>query len=294
MSWHEVVVCHLLQGNFSFMPELSIEFFPPQTPEGSAKLKRERDALAILQPTFFSVTYGAGGSTRERTFSVVKEIAAEGFDAAPHLSCVGSSRADIREILSEYRKAGIRRIVALRGDLPSGMADLGELRYANELVEFIRAETGDGFSLEVAAYPEWHPQARNPQDDLENYVRKVKAGANSAITQYFYNADAYFHFVEATRALGADIPVVPGIMPISSFSKLARFSDSCGAELPRWMRRKFESFGDDSDSIRAFGLDVVTALCERLLAGGAPGLHFYCMNQSGPTLEICRRLGLGR
>ena len=273
-------------------PEVSIEFFPPQTPEGIEKLRGVRAQLATLKPKFFSVTYGAGGSTRERTFAIVKEIVAEGHEAAPHLSCIGSTRASIREILDEYRSAGIRRIVALRGDLPSGTAEAGEFRYANELVEFIRAETGDHFSLEVAAYPEWHPQARFPRDDLANFVRKVKAGANSAITQYFYNADAYFHFVDEIRKLGIDIPVMPGIMPIVSFSKLARFSDVCGAELPRWMRRKFEGLGDDTDAIRNFGLDVVTSLCERLLAGGAPGLHFYSMNQSALTLEICKRLGI--
>ena len=271
---------------------ISIEFFPPQTPEGVEKLRATRAELAKLQPEFFSVTYGAGGSTRERTFAIVREIASEGFDAAPHLSCIGSTRESIREILAEFKSAGIRRIVALRGDLPSGMAEAGEFRYANELVEFIRAETGDQFSLEVAAYPEWHPQARSPKDDLDAFARKVKAGANSAITQYFYNADAYFHFVDEARALGVDIPIVPGIMPIVGFTKLARFSDACGADLPRWMRKKFESFGDDSDSIRAFGLDLVTELCERLLKGGAPGLHFYSMNQSALTTEICRRLGL--
>ena len=272
-------------------PEISIEFFPPQTPEGVDKLRVVRTELAKLNPSFFSVTFGAGGSTRERTFAVVKEIAAEGFDAAPHLSCIGSTRESIREILAEYKAAGIKRTVALRGDLPSGMVEAGEFRYANELVEFIRAETGDWFSVEVAAYPEWHPQARSPKDDLDAFVRKVKAGANSAITQYFYNADAYFHFVDAARARGVDIAIVPGIMPIAGFSKLARFSDACGAEIPRWMRKKFESFGDDTASIRAFGLDVVTELCERLLKGGAPGLHFYCMNTSALTTEICRRLG---
>lgn len=271
---------------------ISIEFFPPQTPEGVEKLRATRAELAKLKPEFFSVTYGAGGSTRERTFAIVREIASEGFDAAPHLSCIGSTRESIREILAEFKSAGIRRIVALRGDLPSGMAEAGEFRYANELVEFIRAETGSHFSLEVAAYPEWHPQARSPKDDLDAFARKVKAGANSAITQYFYNADAYFHFVDEARALGVDIPIVPGIMPIVGFTKLARFSDACGADLPRWMRKKFESFGDDSDSIRAFGLDLVTELCERLLKGGAPGLHFYSMNQSALTCEICRRLGL--
>ncbi len=274
--------------------ELSIEFFPPQTPEGIDKLRIVRGKLAALKPEFFSVTFGAGGSTRERTFAAVKEIAAEGYAAAPHLSCIGTTRASIREILADYQAAGIRRIVALRGDLPSGMAETGEFRYANELVEFIRAETGDRFRLEVAAYPEWHPQARTPADDLAAFARKVHAGADSAITQYFFNADSYFHFVDAARARGVDVPIVPGIMPIASFSKLARFSDACGAELPRWMRKQFESYGDDSDAIRAFGLDVVTELCERLLAGGAPGLHFYSMNQSALTLEICRRLGLGQ
>lgn len=271
-------------------PEISIEFFPPQTPEGVKKLRAVRAELAALRPNFFSVTFGAGGSTRERTFATVKEIAAEGHDAAPHLSCIGSTRANIRDILNDYRTAGIRRIVALRGDLPSGMAETGEFRYANELIEFIRSETGDWFSLEVAAYPEWHPQARSPQDDLDAFARKVKAGANSAITQYFYNADAYFNFVDQARARGVEIPIVPGIMPIAGFTKLARFSDACGAEIPRWMRKQFESFGDDTESIRAFGLDVVTELCQRLLAGGAPGLHFYSMNQSALTSEICRRL----
>ena len=273
--------------------ELSIEFFPPQTPEGVDKLRIVRGKLAVLEPEFFSVTFGAGGSTRDRTFSVIREIAAEGFEAAPHLSCIGSTRENIRDILHAYKSAKIRRIVALRGDLPSGMAEAGEFRYANELVEFIRSEIGEHFHIEVAAYPEWHPQARSPRDDLAAFARKAGAGANSAITQYFYNADAYFHFVDEVRALGVDIPIIPGIMPIANFSKLARFSDACGAELPRWMRRKFEAFGDDAESIRAFGLDVVTELCERLLTGGAPGLHFYSMNQSVLTLEICRRLKLG-
>ena len=257
-----------------------------------AKLRATRAELAVLNPVFFSVTYGAGGSTRERTLAAVKDIAATGSDAAPHLSCIGSTRTGIREILATYAAQGVRRIVALRGDLPSGMADAGEFRYASDLVEFIRAETGDQFRLEVAAYPEWHPQARSPREDLLNFKRKVDAGADSAITQYFYNADAYEHFIAETTALGITIPIVPGIMPIAGFSKLARFSDACGAEIPRWMRRKFESLGDDAASIRAFGLDVVTELCQHLLAQGAPGLHFYSMNQSGLTLEICKRLGL--
>jgi methylenetetrahydrofolate reductase (NADPH) len=270
---------------------LSIEFFPPQTPEGMAKLRATRAQLSALKPEFFSVTYGAGGSTRERTFEAVFDILAAGDQAAPHLSCIGSSKESIREILAEYKARGIRRLVALRGDLPSGMADFGEFRHANELVKFIREETAQQFSIEVAAYPEWHPQAKSPRDDLLAFKRKVDAGANSAITQYFYNFDAYVHFVDACRAIGIEIPIVPGIMPISSFSKLARFSDACGAEIPRWMRKKFESFGDDSDSIKAFGFDVVTELCEKLLASGAPGLHFYSMNQAAPTLEICKRLG---
>lgn len=281
---------NFFSGHTMQTPELSIEFFPPQTPEGVEKLRAVRAKLATLNPAFFSVTYGAGGSTRERTFATVKEIAAEGFEAAPHLSCIGSTRESIREILNEYRDHGIHRTVALRGDLPSGMVDAGEFRYANELVEFIRTETGDHFHIEVAAYPEWHPQARTPQDDLIAFKRKVDAGANSAITQYFYNADAYFHFVDEAQAMGITIPVIPGIMPIASFSKLARFSDGCGADIPRWMRKKFEAFGDDSDSIKAFGLDVVTELCEKLLAGGAPGLHFYAMNQASLTMEIWQRL----
>ncbi|MDP2170789.1 MAG: methylenetetrahydrofolate reductase [NAD(P)H] [Rhodocyclaceae bacterium] len=274
--------------------EISFEFFPPQSAEGLAKLRGVRARLATLKPSFFSVTYGAGGSTRERTFDIIMEIAAEGHAAAPHLSCVGSTRAGIREILDSYRAHGIRRLVALRGDLPSGTADAGEFSYANELVEFIRAETGDSFHIEVAAYPEWHPQAKTPREDLANFKRKVAAGANAAITQFFYNADAYAHFVDEARALGIDIPIVPGIMPIGSFSKLARFADSSGAEIPRWMRKKFESFGDDSDSIRAFGLDVVTELCQHLLDLGAPGLHFYTLNQATLSMEIVRRLNLAR
>ena len=273
-------------------PEISIEFFPPQTNEGMEKLRTTVSRLAVLEPEFFSVTYGAGGSTRDRTLATVMEIAAQGHSAAPHLSCIGSTRDGVREMLATFAGQGIRRIVALRGDLPSGMADAGEFRYANELVKFIRDETGDRYHIEVAAYPEWHPQAKSPREDLLNFKRKVDAGANSAITQYFYNADAYEHFVDQARALGVVVPIVPGIMPIASFSKLARFSDACGAEIPRWMRRKFESFGDDADSIRAFGLDVVTELCQRLIERGAPGLHFYSMNQAGLTLELCRRLGL--
>jgi methylenetetrahydrofolate reductase (NADPH) len=271
---------------------LSIEFFPPQTPEGAAKLRATTERLAVLQPEFFSVTYGAGGSTQERTFATVREIAAAGHQAAPHLSCIGSTREKIRAILDDFIATGVKRIVALRGDLPSGSGDPGEFRYANELVEFIRAETGDRFAIEVAAYPEWHPQARSPEDDLNAFVRKVEAGADSAITQYFYNPDSYFYFVDAVQARGVDIPIVPGIMPIASFSKLARFSDSCGAEIPRWMRKRFEGLGDDTAAIRELGLEIVTELCETLIDGGAPGLHFYSMNQADLTLEIASRLGL--
>ena len=273
---------------------ISIEFFPPQTAEGADKLRSTRAKLAELKPEFFSVTFGAGGSTQARTFETVFEIRREGHEAAPHLSCIGSTRDQIRAILQRYQNEGIRRIVALRGDLPSGVGDPGELRYANELVAFIRAETGSHFHIEVAAYPEYHPQARSPRDDLLAFKRKVDAGANSAITQYFYNLDAYLHFRDECTALGIDVPIVPGVMPIVSFSKLARFSDACGAEIPRWMRRKFESFGDDSDSIKAFGLDVVSDLCEKLIAAGAPGLHFYSMNQAGPTIALYDRLGLTR
>jgi methylenetetrahydrofolate reductase (NADPH) len=272
--------------------ELSVEFFPPQTPEGAEKLRATWTALAPLQPAFFSVTFGAGGSTQDRTFDTVAEMRAAGLPAAPHLSCIGSTRERVRAILERYRAAGIDRLVALRGDLPSGMADPGEFRYANELVEFVRQETGDWFHIEVAAYPEYHPQARTPREDLANFRRKVAAGADAAITQFFFNADAYEHFVAAARAEGIGVPIIPGIMPIASFSKLARFADTCGAEIPRWMRRRFESYGDDTESIRAFGLDVVTALCERLIRGGAPGLHFYTLNQAGLTREIVRRLGL--
>ncbi len=272
----------------------SIEFFPPKTPEGMDKLRAVRAQLAeAIKPEFFSVTFGAGGSTRERTLETVLEIQQEGHEAAPHLSCIGSTRADIRSILETYKQRGIRRIVALRGDLPSGMAEPGELRYASELVEFIRSETGDTFHLEVAAYPEIHPQARSAQDDLKHFAHKVKAGADSAITQYFFNADAYFRFVDEARALGVEVPIVPGIMPIGNFSQLARFSDACGADIPRWIRKRMEGYGDDAASIRAFGLDVVTGMCERLLAGGAPGLHFYTLNQAGLTLEIWKRLQLG-
>jgi methylenetetrahydrofolate reductase (NADPH) len=270
---------------------LSFEFFPPQTAEGIEKLNNTRQQLIPLKPEFFSVTFGAGGSTRDRTLETVQQIQADGSPAAPHLSCVGSTRENISAILQTYKKVGIKRIVALRGDLPSGMATTGEFQYANELVSFIRAETGDHFHIEVAAYPEFHPQCKSPRDDLLNFERKVKAGADSAITQYFYNADSYFYFVDQCHKLGITIPIVPGIMPIGKFSQLARFSDTCGAEIPRWMRKTFESYGDDTASVQAFGLDVVTQLSERLLAGGAPGLHFYTLNQASASLEIWKRLG---
>jgi methylenetetrahydrofolate reductase (NADPH) len=273
-------------------PNISIEFFPPKTAEGTEKLRNTRAQLAPLQPKYISVTFGAGGTTQQGTLDAVLEIQREGIEAAPHLSCVGSSRDSIRAVLQQYRDGGIRHIVALRGDMPSGMGEIGEFRYANELVEFIRAETGDWFNIEVAAYPEYHPQAKSPRHDLENFVRQVKAGANSAITQYFYNADAYFRFVDDVRAQGVEVPIVPGIMPITNYSQLMRFSEMCGAEVPRWVAKRLESFGDDRESIRAFGLDVVTALCERLLAAGVPGLHFYTLNAAGATKAIWQRLKL--
>jgi methylenetetrahydrofolate reductase (NADPH) len=272
--------------------DFSFEFFPPKTQEGVEKLRATRRQLAQLAPTFFSVTYGAGGTTREGTLSTVLEILREGQHAAPHISCVASTRESLREVIREYKGHGIRHIVARRGDLPSGLAVAGELRYASDLVRFIREETGDWFHIEVAAYPEYHPQARKPEQDLAAFKTKVDAGANGAITQYFYNPDAYFHFVDSARAAGIEIPIVPGIMPINNFSQLARFSDACGAEIPRWMRLKLEGYGDDAASIKAFGLDVVTDLCDRLLTGGAPGLHFYTLNQAGPTSTIWQRLGL--
>ena len=270
----------------------SFEFFPPKTPEGMAKLRATREQLAQLKPKFFSVTYGAGGSTRDRTLEAVMEIQASGSASAPHLSCIGSTQESIQEILDLFKSKGIRHIVALRGDLPSGMADPGEFRYANELVAFIRQQTGDWFHIEVAAYPEIHPQAKNAQDDLANFKRKADAGANAAITQYFYNADAYFRFVDDCVAMNVTIPIVPGIMPITNCTQILRFSDACGAEIPRWIRKRLEAYGEDLDSIRAFGLDVVTDLCDQLLQGGAPGLHFYTLNQAGPSSIIWQRLGL--
>ena len=273
---------------------LSIEFFPPKTPEGVEKLRLVRQQLYALKPEFCSVTFGAGGSTQEGTFNTVRDILAEGMSAASHFSCIGATRDTVRAQLATLKAMGVQRLVALRGDLPSGYGAGGEFQYASDLVAFIRAETNDNFHLEVAAYPEIHPQAKSPAADLQAFAAKVKAGANSAITQYFYNADAYFRFVEETQALGLRIPVVPGIMPITSSTQLLRFSDASGAEIPRWIRLRLQSFGDDTASIKAFGLDVVTHLCEQLRSGGAPGLHFYAMNQSAATLEICRRLGLAR
>lgn len=270
---------------------LSLEFFPPKTPEGAQKLRATRQQLYALKPEFCSVTFGAGGSTQDGTLAAVREILAEGVPAAPHLSCIGQTRESIRQRLADYRAAGVRRIVALRGDLPSGHGGGGEFRYASDLVAFIRAETGDHFHLEVAAYPETHPQARSPAADLDAFAAKVAAGADSAITQYFFNADAYFRFRDELAARGLHVPVVPGIMPITNSTQLLRFSDACGAEVPRWVRLRLESLGDDTASIRAFGLDVVGALCQRLLQGGAPGLHLYTMNQGAAALALAQRLG---
>jgi methylenetetrahydrofolate reductase (NADPH) len=273
-------------GDFSF------EFFPPKTDEGKKKLRGTWQQLSALKPRFFSVTFGAGGSTREGTLETVVEIRGAGHDAAPHLSCIASSQAEIVAQLESYKSAGIRHLVALRGDLPSGLAQSGDFRYASELVEFIRKTTGDWFRIEVACYPEFHPQTRSAADELKHFRRKVDAGADAAITQYFYNADAYFRFLDEARAAGISIPIVPGVMPIGNFSQLARFSDNCGAEIPRWIRLKLESYRDDSASVQAFGLDVVTRMCEQLLAAGAPGLHFYTLNQAALSAEIWRRLRL--
>lgn len=271
---------------------LSIEFFPPKTAEGAEKLRAVRQALYVLKPQFCSVTYGAGGSTQAGTLSTLNEILAEGVPAASHFSCIGATRASVREQLADFKSMGIRRLVALRGDLPSGYGGSGEFQYASDLVAFIRAQTGQDFAIEVAAYPEIHPQAKSADADLQAFATKVKAGADSAITQYFYNSDAYFRFVEDVQKLGVDVPIVPGIMPITSSSQLLRFSDACGAEIPRWIRLRLQGFGDDLASIKAFGLDVVTDLCDQLRSAGAPGLHFYSMNQSAATLSICRNLGL--
>jgi methylenetetrahydrofolate reductase (NADPH) len=273
--------------------ELSVEFFPSKTPEGAAKLRTVREQLATaLKPTFFSVTFGAGGSTQDGTFSAVKEIHEAGQQAAPHLSCVGSSKEKISELLAQYKALGIQRIVALRGDLPSGMGQYGEFHHADELVRFIRSETDSHFHIEVAAYPEMHPQAKSMTDDVQRFANKMKAGADSAITQYFFNSDAYFKFVDEAAKLGVEQPIVPGIMPITNSTQLLRFSDACGAEIPRWIRLRLQSFGDDTASIKAFGLDVVTDLCDQLMVAGAPGLHFYSLNQAEPTLTIAKELNL--
>lgn len=271
---------------------VSLEFFPPKTPEGAEKLRVVRQQLYTLKPEFCSVTFGAGGSTQQGTFAAVGEILAEGVEAASHFSCVGATKATVRAQLASLKAMGVKRLVALRGDLPSGYGAGGEFQYASDLVAFIRAETGDDFFIEVAAYPEVHPQAKSPASDLQAFAAKVRAGANSAITQYFYNSDAYFRFLEDIESMGLDIPVIPGIMPIGSSTQLMRFSDACGAEIPRWIRLRLQSFGDDTASIKSFGLDVVTDLCEQLRAGGAPGLHFYTMNQSAATLGLCERLSL--
>lgn len=276
----------------SISQALSLEFFPPKTPEGVVKLAATRRELYALQPQFCSVTYGAGGSTQDGTLQTVRDILAEGLAAAPHFSCIGATKASVREKLVQFKAEGVKRIVALRGDLPSGYGNTaGEFRYASDLVAFIRAETGADFHLEVAAYPEMHPQARSPLADLEAYVTKVKAGANSAITQFFFNADAYFRFVDEAQKRGATVPVIAGIMPIINSSGIMRFADSCGAEIPRWIRLRLQQYGDDTQSIKAFGLDVVTDLCDRLRSAGVPGFHFYTMNQATATLGICKRLG---
>jgi methylenetetrahydrofolate reductase (NADPH) len=272
--------------------ELSFEFFPPKSADGIEKLRATRAQLLPLAPKFVSVTFGAGGSTQQGTLDTVIEMAGEGIDAAPHLSCIGASRAGLAQILDTFRQGGISHIVALRGDMPSGMVEMGEFRYAADLVAFIREQTGDAFHIEVAAYPEYHPQSRSPRQDLDNFVKKVQAGADAALTQYFFNADAYFRFVDDARKAGVAIPITPGIMPITNFSQLMRFSEMCGAEVPRWIARRLESYGDDRDSIRAFGTDVVTAMCQRLIEGGAPGLHFYTLNSAGPTRAICDGLHL--
>ena len=272
---------------------ISFEFFPPRTAEGAEKLVEVRNELSALMPEYFSVTFGAGGTTRDNTFDTVISIQKDsGFDAAPHLSCIGATADSILQILNEYRDNGVNRVVALRGDLPSGMRDIGEFQYANELVEFIRKETGDYFHIEVACYPEFHPQARSAKDDLLNFKNKVDAGADAAITQYFFNIDSYSSFVEDTEKLGISIPIVPGIMPITNYAQLARFSDACGAEIPRWIRKRLEAYGDDLESIRAFGIEVITLMCDKLLSEEVPGLHFYTMNQSHIVLEILENLGL--
>jgi methylenetetrahydrofolate reductase (NADPH) len=268
------------------MMKFSFEFFPPNTPVGVEKLRGVREALKPAQPEFFSVTFGAGGATREKTLAVVQEIVDEGSAVAPHISCVGASKASVLDLLTLYKNMGIRRLVALRGDLPSGMVTAGDFRYASDLIAYIREVTGDWFYIEVAAYPETHPQAKSPQHDLQALLTKVRNGANSAMTQYFYNADAFFRFREDAIALGINVPIIPGIMPITNFSQLARFSDACGAEIPRWVRLKLQSFGDDSSAIKSFGHEVVLRMCERLKNEGVEEFHFYTLNQSHACLAI--------
>lgn len=273
------------------MTAISFEFYPPKTEEQRAQLDRTASKLKAFAPEYVSCTFGAGGSTLSYTSETVRHLKQHhGFEAAPHLSCVGGSREEIRELLKLYRAIGCRRIVALRGDLPSGMGHPGDLRYASDLISFIRAEHGDAFRIEVGAYPETHPQANDALLDLKHFKTKIDAGADAAITQYFFNADAYFHFVDAVRKLGVMVPIVPGIMPISNFSQLRRFSEQCGAEIPRWIGRKMQAFGDDAESVRAFGAEVVAGLCERLVAGGAPGLHFYTLNLAKPTTQVLKLL----
>ncbi len=281
-----------MQTQKIYPQHISCEFFPPKSEEGKQKLHATIEELKVIAPHYISVTFGAGGSTQEGTLETVLTVMQNGIKAAPHLSCIGSSKESIRRILERYRAHGITRIVALRGDMPSGMREAGEFRYANELVAFIRAETGDHFHIEVAAYPEFHPQAPSARHDLQNFKRKVEAGADGAITQYFYSADAYFRFIDDCEQMGMDLPIVPGIMPITNYLQLARFSDACGAEIPRWIRKRLEAYGDDLASLRSFGMEVTSALCRTLLDRGAPGLHFYTMNQSGPTLQLCRNLGI--
>ncbi|MEX0604956.1 MAG: methylenetetrahydrofolate reductase [NAD(P)H] [Marinobacter sp.] len=282
-----------MQSQKQFKRRFSFEFFPPKTDKGKEKLQGVRDQLAGVNPDFFSVTFGAGGSTRDRTLETVINLHKQGISTAPHISCIGSTKESIAELLDLYRENGINRIVALRGDMPSGMGSAGELRYANELVGFIRDHSGDAFNIEVAAYPEFHPQARNAEEDLKNFARKVEAGANSAITQYFFNIDSYFYLIDRLERMNVTIPVVPGIMPIVNYSNLVRFSDMCGAEIPRWVRKQLEAYGDDSESIRKFGEDMLTEMCGKLLEAGAPGLHFYTLNQVEPSISIWKNLGLG-
>lgn len=268
----------------------SFEFFPPKTAEGIANLREARKSLAQFKPEFFSVTFGAGGSTRDRTMDTVFEIQDEGYAAAPHISCISSSKEEIRELLSAYQAKGIKRLVTLRGDVPSGEVSAGDFKYANELVAFIRQETGDWFHIEVAAYPEFHPEAQSAAKDIANFKRKVEAGANSAITQYFYNTDAYFRFLEVCQQANINVPIVPGVMPIYNYTQLARFSGVCGAEIPRWLRLRLEAYGDDMASLRAYGTDVVTEMCDKLIAAGVKNMHFYTLNQAGTISKIIQNL----